>query len=123
VDGPVVLLRRRGGGEPYPSPVDEPPRDVAQFCNGWRPNDGEGRVTSARHASLWAYNTGGADLRLFLRRDGAPADVRVTVDGRRGRTVPASALREIRVPLGGEDWHLVTFDGPPGVRVVAYALS
>ena len=126
-DGAVTLLARRGGGPSPPSPVAEPPRDVAQFCDGWRPNDGGGRVTSARHASLWAYNEGGADLRLFLRRDGTrvPAFVRVTVDGRgAGPEVAAAGLRELRVPLGEEGWHLVTLDGSsPGVRVVAYALS
>ena len=122
-DGPVTLLARRGGGEPPPAPVDEPPRDVAQFCDGWRPNDGEGRVTSAPHASLWAYNAGGVDLRLFLRRDGEPADVRITVDGRGSVSTTVSSLRETRVPLGDEGWHLVTLDGTPGVRVVAYALN
>jgi hypothetical protein len=122
-DGPVTLLARRGGGPPPPSPVADPPRDVAQFCDGWRPNDGEGRVTSARHASLWAYNAGGADLRLFLRAEAEPADVRLTVDGRRGRDARVAALGETRLPLGDEGWHLVTIDGPPGVRVVAYALS
>ena len=122
-DGPVTLLTRRGVGPPPPSPVADPPRDVAQFCDGWRPNDGEGRVTSARHASLWAYNAGGADLRLFLRAEGEPADVRLTVDGRRGRDAHVGALGETRLPLGDEGWHLVTIDGPPGVRVVAYALS
>jgi hypothetical protein len=122
-DGPVTLLARRGAGPPPPSPVAEPPRDVAQFCDGWRPNDGQGRVTSAPHASLWAYNAGGFDLRLFLRRDAEPADVRIAVDGRRGQTTAVSGLRETRVPLGDEGWHLVTLDGSPGVRVVAYALS
>jgi hypothetical protein len=122
-DGPVWLLERRSGPRPLTAPVDEPPRDVAQFCDGWRPNDGEGRVTSSPHASLWAYNEGGADLRLFLRRDGAPADVRVTVDGRRSRNTLVADLRETRVRLGDEGWHLVTLDGAPGVRVVAYALS
>ena len=122
-DGPVTLLTRRGGGPPPPSPVADPPRDVAQFCDGWRPNDGEGRVTSAPHASLWAYNAGGVDLRLFLRRDREPADVRISVDGRRGQNVMVGRLRETRVPLGDEGWHLVTLDGTPGVRVVAYALN
>ena len=83
-DGPVTLLTRRGGGAAPSSPVAHPPRDVAQFCDGWLPNDGEGRVTSAPHASLWAYNAGGSDLRLFLRRDAGPARLRITVDGRRG---------------------------------------
>jgi hypothetical protein len=122
-DGPVILLARRGGGAPPPAPVDDPPRDVAQFCDGWLPNDGEGRVTSAPHASLWAYNAGGVDLRLFLRRDDEPADLRITVDGRRGQTTNISTLREVRVPLGEEGWHLVTLDGTPGVRIVAYALN
>ena len=122
-DGPVTWLTRRGGGPPPRSPVAEPPRDVAQFCEGWRPNDGEGRVTSAPHASLWAYNAGGVDLRLFLRRDGEPADVRISVDGRSGQTTTVSSLEETRVPLGDEGWHLVTLDGAPGVRVVAYALN
>ena len=122
-DGPVTLLARRGGGRQPRSPVAEPPRDAAQFCDGWLPNDGEGRVTSARHASLWAYNTGGVDLRLFLSRDDGPADVRVTVDGRRGLDTQVSTLQETRVPLGDEGWHLVTIDGPSGVRVVAYALN
>ena len=27
------------------------------------------------------------------------------------------------MPLGDEGWHLVTLDGTPGVRVVAYALN
>jgi hypothetical protein len=36
--------------------------------------------------------------------------------------MPVAGLRELRVPLGDEGWHLVTLDGPPGVRVVAYAL-
>ena len=83
--GPVTLLARRGGGPPTPSPVDYPPRDVAQFCDGWRPNDGEGRVTSRRHASLWAYNAGGCGPASLPRGRAGPADVRVTVDGRRGR--------------------------------------
>jgi len=122
-DGPVTLLARRGGGAAPPAHVAEPARDAAQFCDGWLPNDGEGRVTSARHASLWAYNAGGVDLRLFLRRDAGAADVRVTVDGRRGLDARASSLSETRVPLGDEGWHLVTLDGPPGVRVVAYALN
>jgi hypothetical protein len=123
-DGPVTLLARRGGGGPAPpAHVREPPRDVAQFCDGWRPNDGEGRVTSAPHASMWAYNAGGADLRLFLRRDAGPADLRITVDGRRGLDTTVSSLSETRVPLGDEGWHLVTLDGRRGVRLVAYALS
>ncbi len=122
-DGPVTLLTRRGSGPPPRSPVAEPPRDVAQFCEGWRPNDGEGRVTSAPHASLWAYNAGGVDLRLFLRRDGEPGEVRISVDGRGGQTTAVSSLEETRVPLGEEGWHLVTLDGKPGVRVVAYALN
>ncbi|HEU0303912.1 MAG TPA: hypothetical protein VFR32_04960 [Gaiellaceae bacterium] len=123
-DGPVVLLARRGGGEPPPSPVAEPPRDAAQFCDGWLPNDGEGRVTSAQHASLWAYNEGGADLRLFLRAEGRrPRDIRLTVDGRRGLAAHVAGLGETRLPLSEEGWHLVTLDGPRGVRVVAYALS
>ena len=90
-DGPVTLLARRGGGPPPPSPVDDPPRDVAQFCDGWRPNDGEGRVTSARHASLWAYNAGGADLRLFLEPRGAcrrPPDGGRSARARRARGEP-----------------------------------
>ena len=97
-------------------PVDYPPRDVAQFCDGWRPNDGEGRVTSARHASLWAYNAGGADLRLFLRRDAGPADLR---HRRRSAGARRSGVEPQRntLPLGDEGWHLVTLDGPPGVRV------
>ncbi len=122
-DGPVTLLARRGGGPAPPAPVDEPRPDAAVFCEGWRPNDGEGRVTSARHASLWAYNAGGADLRLFLRAEREPADVRLTVDGRRGRDAHVAALGETRLPLGDEGWHLVTIDGPRGVRIVAYALS
>ena len=108
---------------PPRSPVAEPPRDVAQFCEGWRRNDGEGRVTSAPHASLWAYNPGIVDLRLFLRRDGEPEEVRISVDGRGGQTATVSSLEETRVPLGDEGWHLVTLDGAPGVRVVAYALN
>jgi hypothetical protein len=122
-DGPVTLLARRGGGPQPPSPAADPPTDVAQFCDGWRPNDGEGRVTSARHASLWAYNEDGVDLRLFSRADNGPADVRIAVDGRRGRTKTVSKLEETRVSLGEEGWHLVTFDGTPGVRIVAYALN
>ena len=95
-DRPVTLLTRRGGGPPPPSPVADPPRDVAQFCDGWRPNDGEGRVTSP-HASLWAYNAGGVDLRLFLRRDREPANVRISADGRRGQNVIVGGLlRETR---------------------------
>ena len=122
-DGPVTLLARRGGGTAPPARIREPARDAAVFCDGWLPNDGEGRVTSAPHASLWAYNAGGADLRLFLRRDAGPADLRITVDGRRGLDTTVSSLSETRVPLGDEGWHLVTLDGPRGVRVVAYALS
>ena len=52
-----------------------------------------------------------------------PADVRLTVDGRRGLDAHVAALGETRLPLGDEGWHLVTIDGPRGVRVVAYALS
>ena len=122
-DGPVTLLARRGGGTAPPARIREPARDAAVFCDGWLPNDGEGRVTSAPHASLWAYNAGGADLRLFLRRDAGPADLRITVDGRRGLDTTVSSLGETRVPLGDEGWHLVTLDGPRRVRVVAYALS
>ncbi len=121
-DGPITLLVRRGGGAEPPSPVAEPPRDAAQFCDGWLPNDGEGRVTSKPHASLWAYNAGAADLRLFLRSED-PADVRIGIDGRTSFHQAISMLAETRVPLGDEGWHLVTLDGPPGVRVVAYALS
>jgi hypothetical protein len=122
-DGPVTLLARRGGGTTPPARVSEPARDAAVFCDGWRPNDGEGRVTSAPHASMWAYNAGGADLRLFLRRDAGPAGLKITVDGHRGLDTTVSSLSETRVPLGDEGWHLVTLDGPRGVRVVAYALS
>ena len=122
-DGPTMLLARSGGGPVPQRPVGEPPRDVAQFCDGWRPNDGEGRVTSAPHASLWAFNEEGADLRLFLRRDGRPGAVRITVDGRRGQETEVAGLQEARVRLGDEGWHLITLDGAPGVRVVAYALS
>jgi hypothetical protein len=122
-DGPVTLLVRRGGGTAPPARIREPARDAAVFCDGWLPNDGEGRVTSGPHASLWAYNVGGADLRLILRRDAGPAGLRITVDGRRGLNTTVSSLSETRVPLGDEGWHLVTLDGPRGVRVVAYALS
>jgi hypothetical protein len=122
-DGPLTLLARRGGGPAPPAPVADPPRDVAQFCDGWLPNDGEGRVTSAPHASLWAYSAGGADLRLFLRADDGTKDVRISVDGRDALDATVSSLQQTRVPLGEEGWHLVTVDGTPGIRVVAYALS
>jgi hypothetical protein len=121
-DGPVTLMARRGGAPPPEPPMADPPRDVAQFCDGWLPNDGEGRVTSQPHASIWAYNAGGADLRLFLRSE-EPADVRIGIDGHSSFLQTISKLAETRVPLGDEGWHLVTLDGPPGVRVVAYALN
>lgn len=121
-DGPVTLLARRRGTPPPEPPMADPPRDVAQLCDGWAPNDGEGRVMSQPHASLWAYNAGGADLRLFLRSE-QPADVRIGIDGRTSFRQTISKLAETRVPLGDEGWHLVTLDGAPGVRVVAYALA
>ena len=121
-DGPVTLLTRHGGGPQPPSPVADPPRDVAEFCDGWLPNSGEGRVTSSGHASLWAYNASGADLRLFLSSE-QPTMLQIGVDGRTVVRQPVSKLGEARVPLGEEGWHLVTLNSAPGIRVVAYALS
>ncbi len=120
-DGPVTLLAVRPGAAP-PSPVAEPPRDSAVFCDGWGANTGGGRTTTAPHASFWVYNGGGSDLRLFLRTK-RPSTVRIGVDGRTGFPRHLPRLGEARVPLGAAGWHLVTFDGPPSVRVVAYALS
>jgi hypothetical protein len=121
--GPVTLLARGGGPEPEP-PVAEPPRDVAVFCDGWSPNAGSGRTMTTRHASLWAYNVGGADLRLYLSAS-RPVDVQLHIDGQLGDTHTISKLAETRVPLGDERWHLVKFDAPSGagVRVVAYAVG
>jgi hypothetical protein len=122
-DGPVTLLARRPGTTP-PSgaPVAEPPRDAAVFCDGWSPNSGSGRTTTAPHAALWVYNEGGADLRLFVRTE-RPSTVRIGVDGNRGFPRHLPRLGEARVQLGPAGWHLVTLDGTPGVRAVAYALS
>ena len=120
-DGPVTLLAVRPGAAPA-SPVAEPPRNSAVFCDGWGANTGGGRTTTAPHASFWVYNEGGSDLRLFLRTK-RPSTVRIGVDGRTGFPRQLPRLGEARVPLGPAGWHLVTFDGPPSVRVVAYALS
>jgi hypothetical protein len=122
-DGPVTLLALRPGTTP-PSgePVAEPPRDAAVFCDGWSPNSGSGRTTTAPHAALWVYNEGGADLRLFVRTE-RPSTVRIGVDGKGAFPRHLPGLGEARVPLGPAGWHLVTLDGTPAVRVVAYALS
>jgi hypothetical protein len=124
----AVTLMARGRGEPGADPLAEPPRDAAVFCDGWRPNDGAGRALARPHASLWAYNTAGADLRLYLRSE-HPGTVRIGVDGQTVDQYDVSSLAEARIPLGREGWHLVTFDlgtatrpGPHGVRVVAYTL-
>ncbi len=121
-DGQVTLLAVRPGVAVPHSPVAEPPRASAVFCDGWGAITGSGRTTTAPHASLWVYNQGGSDLRLFLRTK-SPSTVRIGVDGRKGFPRRLPRLGEARIPLGHAGWHLVTFDGPPSVRVVAYALS
>ncbi len=121
-DGAVTILRHGEGDAAAAPPAAEPPRDVAVFCDGWGPNDGNGRATTSPRASLWVYNTGGADLRLFLKPS-APGVVRIGVDGRAGFPRRFSRLGEARVLLGAEGWHIVTVRADPGLRVVAYALS
>jgi hypothetical protein len=127
-DGAVTLLARRRG-QPRPVPLAEPPADTAVFCDGWAPNDGEGRPLGRDHASLWVYNAGGSDLRLYLRAK-RPTRLRIGVDGRAAPDRDVSALAEARIALGPEDWHHVTFDLPAGetpraagVRLVAYAVG
>jgi hypothetical protein len=129
-DGAVTLLERRGGGPPPRPPVPEPPREGAILCQGWAKNDGGGRRMEMPHAALWAYNAGGSDLRLFMRSARRQhMVVRVDGDRRYGRAV--GALRQVRIPLGPEGWHLVTMDAridevdgrPEGPRILAYAVG
>jgi hypothetical protein len=65
-------------------------------------------------------------------RSYSPISVHVRVDGRLRFVRRLSAIREIRVPLGAEGWHLVAFDTPSlpkvgrrkeGARLIAYALG
>ncbi len=128
-DGAAILLDRRHGGPRPTSPVREPARDGAKYCQGWYPNDGDGRAMSAAHAGLWVYGSGA--VRLFMRA-ASPLRVRFSVDGRPELThVVIRTLHEVRVPLGSPAWHLITLDSrlplidgrPEGARVVAYALG
>lgn len=119
----AVTLFARGTGAPAEPPMPEPPPGATILCDGWRPNDGTGRLLAGRHGSLWAYSSGG-DLRLIVGV-GRPASVAVSVDGEPAFARDVSELAEIRVSPGGEGWHLVSFDVPPGtgLRLVAYGIG
>ena len=125
-DGAVTVLRRRGWVPP--SPAREPPRAQPLFCDGWYPNDGQGRQTSLEHASLRVYDSG--DFRLFVSAD-RPLVVHLGVDGRPALKRRIRALTEVRLPVGGRGWHLITIDSTlirvngrrGGARLVGYARS
>jgi hypothetical protein len=124
-DGAVVVLNRKQGGPPPTSPVREPGRDLALFCDNWYPNDGAGRAMAFPHAGLWTYGSG--DLRLFMS---SPRRLRVrfSVDGLpKFRRIVMRSLQVVPVRLGRAGWHLITLDTvlpnvngrPEGPRIVA----
>ncbi len=129
-DGAITILDRlHGHGPPPPAPVHEPPHDTAQFCAGWYSNDGNGRAMSAGHAALWVYGSGAVRL---VMRSYSPVSVTFSVGGHRRFVRRISALQEVRVPLGGAGWHLVSLDTPTlpevdgrkeGARLIAYSLG
>ncbi len=126
-DGAVTLFETGVGRAPTP-PTGEPSRDDAAFCEGWYAPDGEGHLQSQGHSPVWIYGAGG--VRLIVRAK--PALVTsVSVDGVHVVRQRVGPLREIRVPLGAQGWHLVAFDSrlvtvggrQQGVRLLAYALG
>lgn len=125
-DGAVFLLSRRAQGELRPPPFKEPSHDLLHYCGGWTGNKGTGRAMELGHTGFWIYGSG--DLRLFMRSFHR-LFVRFGIDGRRRFGTFVSDLRQVRVPLGGEGWHLVTLDAklpkvngkPEGARLVAFA--
>jgi hypothetical protein len=127
-DGAVTAFVRGTGRRSPPFP--EPSRAEALFCQNWYPPDGNGRQMDETHSALWLY--GDRSARLFLSSE-QPVAVRVAVDGRPATTgTYGPALTQVKVPLHGRGWHLVTFDADHlfdlggasrGVRVVAYSVT
>jgi hypothetical protein len=125
-DGAVTVLRRRGWVPP--TPAREPPHNQLLFCDGWYPNDGEGRQTSVEHAPVWVYDSGA--FRLFVSAD-RPLVVHFSVDGRPALKRRIAQLEEVRLSLGGSGWHLIALDSRltsangrrGGARLVGYARS
>jgi hypothetical protein len=129
-DGAVTaFVPGTGKGRPRP-PFPEPSRAEALFCQNWYPPDGRGREMDETHSALWLY--GGRAARLFLSSE-QPVAVRIAVDGRQAATgTYGPTLTQVKVPLRGRGWHLVTFDADHlfdlggasrGVRVVAYSVT
>jgi hypothetical protein len=121
-DEPVTVFRRGGRPDDSPkSPPFPPPSTGLVACSGWGPNDGRGRRMGGAHAAVWVRDSGDARLYLSAPR---PTDVLVGVNGRARESLQISELTEVRLTVGAESWHLVTFDASaPGARLVAYALS
>jgi hypothetical protein len=128
VKGDVVLFTRGRRTKPRP-PTKQPPQSDAVFCEGWYPQDEQGRQMSQGHSPFWVFGSG--ILRLIVRSSPA-MQVRISVDGEQFRTTTIGpSVKELRVPLGRRRWHLVSFDGDlprvdgraGGARVIAYARS
>ena len=83
---------------------------------------------SSSHAALWVLGPGIA--RFFIQAP-EPIAIRVSRDGRPHSRLVVQRLREVRVGLAGERWHLIALDAGPlpeirgkprGARIVAYAV-
>ena len=121
---PVTLLTRRGGGPPPPLPGGRP---AARRGAVLRRLAAE-RRRGARHVRAPCLAVGlqrGRRGPAALPETRPRARERTNLGGRPSRAERhgRGRLQETRVPLGDEGWHLVTLDGTPGVRVVAYALN
>jgi hypothetical protein len=125
-DGAVTTFVR--GRSSAAAPFAEPPAGDAVFCQGWFPPDQLGRQMSSSHAALWVRGPGIA--RFFVQAP-EPIAIRVSRDGRPHSRLVVQRLREVRVGLEGERWHLIALDAGPlpeirgkprGARIVAYAV-
>ena len=125
-DGAVTTFVR--GASTTPPPFPDPPRGDAIFCQGWFPADQVGHQMSAQHSTLWVYGAG--ILRLFVQAP-SPVPIRISIDGRPHSAPVAYKLRELRIGLATERWHLIAIDADRllqlrgkqrGARIVAYQL-
>src|SRR5439155_475215 len=110
------------GRRSAPPPVPEPDRDRLFFCTGWYKPDRGGREMSLDHSPFWVYGGGALPLLVSAWK---PLATQIGVDGRSLLRRTLSAPEQIRVPLGRQGWHLVTFDAhvperdgkPVGARI------
>ena len=125
-DGAVTTFVR--GRSSAAAPFPEPPTGDAVFCQGWFPPDQLGRQMSSSHAALWVRGPG---IARFFIQSPEPIAIRVSRDGRPHSRLVVQRLREVRVGLAGERWHLIALDAgrlpeirgkPRGARIVAYAV-